>query len=153
MRYWLMKSEPETYSIDDVQRDGTTAWEGVRNYQARNYMRDEMKKGDLVLFYHSNASPPGVAGICTISRESFPDVSAFNSGSHYYDPKSTPENPIWMLVEVKFVEKFPHFVSLPEIKQNQALKDMLVLKKGMRLSVMPVEKEHFLIVRNLGRKH
>jgi len=153
MRYWLMKSEPTTYSIDDLFRDGSTYWEGVRNYQARNYMRDQMKIGDLALFYHSNASPPGVAGICCISSPCVPDLTALDSNSHYFDPKSTLENPIWMMIEVKFVEKFPHFVSLEEIKKTQDLLDMLVLKKGMRLSIMPVEEKHYTIVRKLGRKN
>lgn len=152
MHYWLMKSEPETYSIDDLLRDKASPWEGVRNYQARNYMRDQMKIGDLALFYHSNASPPGVAGICCISKTGLPDSTALDSKSPYFDPKSTLENPIWMMVEVKFVEKFPHFVSLEELKGTNRLQDMLVLKKGMRLSVMPVEKEHFTFIRNLGRR-
>ena len=151
MRYWLMKSEPTTYSIDDLRCDGLSAWEGVRNFQARNYMRDQMKVGDLALFYHSNAFPPGIAGICRISRESFPDTTALDSKSPYFDPKATLENPIWIMVEVEFVEKFPHFVSLEDIKKTQLLQDILVLKKGTRLSIMPIEKQHFTIIRNLGQ--
>lgn len=152
MRYWLMKSEPTSYSIDDLQKQGKTAWEGVRNYQARNFMRDGMKVGDMALFYHSNATPSGVAGVCRISKASFPDNTALDPKSQYYDPKASKENPIWMLVEVEFVEKFPHFVSLEKIKQIPKLADMLVLKKGIRLSVMPIEKHHFTLIRKLGQK-
>ena len=149
-RYWLMKSEPDVYSIDDLQRDGSTSWDGVRNYQARNFMRDEMRVGDLVLFYHSNTKPPGVVGLARVCREAHPDVKAFDPNSDYYDPKSTPENPVWMLVDVEFIAKFPHPVALDQIKQEQALSGMLVIKKGMRLSVQPVDPHHFERVVEMG---
>lgn len=149
-RYWLMKSEPDVYSIDDLQRDGSTSWDGVRNYQARNYMRDAMRVGDLVLFYHSNASPPGVAGLGRVAREAHADEKAWDVSSPYYDPKSTREHPIWMLVDVEFISKFPQFVDLERMKQDESLAGMLVLKKGMRLSVQPVEARHFERVVELG---
>jgi predicted RNA-binding protein with PUA-like domain len=150
-RHWLMKTEPGTYSIQDLKKDGSTWWDGVRNYQARNFLRDEMKKGDLVLFYHSNAKPPGVAGIARISREGYPDKTQFDSRSKYHDAGSTKENPRWFLVDVEFVETFPEVVSLEEIKAAPALEGMLVARRGMRLSVQPVEKEHFDAVRRMGR--
>jgi predicted RNA-binding protein with PUA-like domain len=152
MRYWLMKSEPTTYSIDDLRRDGVSAWEGVRNYQARNFMRDQMKIGDMALFYHSSVTPPGVAGVCTISKESFPDATALDPKSPYFDPKATQNNPLWMLVEVKFVEKFPHFITLDEVRKTKGLEDMTILKPFVRLSVMPIEKKHFTIICRLGQR-
>ncbi len=139
MRFWLMKSEPAVYSIDALAKDGKTCWEGVRNYQARNFMRDGMKKGDLVLFYHSNAEPPGVAGLCQVAKESYPDLTA--------------DEPGWVMVDVEFVEKFKHFVTLDELKASKKLKGMLVTKRGMRLSVQPVDKAHFDEVLRLGRKN
>ena len=150
MNYWLMKSEPDVYSIDDLKSEGKTHWEGVRNYQARNYMRDDMKVGDLVLFYHSNAKPPGVAGIGRVCKESYPDFFSWDPESHYFDPKSSPENPRWFMVDVEFVEKFDNVVSLDELKENPDLEGMLVIKRGMRLSVQPVEKKHFDIVCSMG---
>ena len=143
MRYWLMKTEPDVFSIDDLKLQKTTPWEGVRNYQARNFMRDEMKKGDLVLIYHSNAKPPGVAGIGAVSKEAFPDHFAWDKKSKYYDPKSSKENPRWMMVEIKFKKKFKEILSLSEIKETKGLEDMLILRKGNRLSITPVEKKHF----------
>jgi predicted RNA-binding protein with PUA-like domain len=135
--YWLMKSEPGTYSIDDLKRDKKTFWDGVRNYQARNFMRDSMKVGDLVLFYHSNAEPSGVAGVAEVVKSGYPD----------------PKDPVWSGVDIGFVEKFPNFVPLETLKENSAkLKGMLVIKNGMRLSVQPVEKAHFEWVRQCGRK-
>lgn len=149
-RYWLMKSEPDVFSIDDLKRDGSTPWSGVRNYQARNYMRDDMKVGDLVLFYHSSTEPPGVAGIGRVSRAAYPDAAAQDRSSEYYDPKSTAENPIWMNVDVAFVKKFRQLVTLDAIRTEPALKDMLVIKRGMRLSIQPVEPEHFKLIESLG---
>ena len=143
MRYWLMKTEPDVFSIDDLKSQKTTPWEGVRNYQARNFMRDEMKKGDLVLIYHSNAKPPGIAGIGVVSKEAFPDHFAWDKKSKYYDPKSTKENPRWMMVEIKFKKKFKEILSLSEIKETKGLEEMLILRKGNRLSITPVEKKHF----------
>ncbi|HKY62416.1 MAG TPA: EVE domain-containing protein [bacterium] len=152
MNYWLMKSEPESYSIDDLKRDKKTHWDGVRNYQVRNFMRDQMKVGDMVLFYHSSAEPPGVAGLAQIGKTGYPDPTAWDPKDHHYDPKSDPTNPTWLMVDVKFVEKFPHFVSLAELRANTKLKDLLVLKRGMRLSVQPVEKAHFEIIQKMGKK-
>ena len=142
MKLWLMKSEPDVYSIDDLRRDGTEHWEGVRNYQARNFMRD-MAEGDLALFYHSNAKPPGVAGICRIVREAYPDPTQFDRKSEYYDPKSNKDDPRWSMVDVEFVEKFAEEVSLQTLKDEPALEEMRVTQKGSRLSVQPVEKKHF----------
>ncbi len=151
-RYWLMKSEPNVYSIDDLESQGTTHWEGVRNYQARNTMRDDMKKGDLVLFYHSNAKPPGVAGIAKVCRESYPDHTAWDEKSKYFDKRSTPENPVWMMVDVEFVERFEDVVSLEELKAASELEGMLVTLRGQRLSVQEVDPAHFQFVRKTGRK-
>lgn len=143
-RYWLIKSEPEVYSIDDLRRDGRTEWDGVRNYQARNYMRDEMAIGDLVLFYHSNAKPPGVAGIARVCSEPHPDRTQFDPKSHYYDAKATEDQPRWMLVDMEFVERFDEPVSLDTLKANaDALDGMMVIKRGVRFSVQPVEPKHF----------
>lgn len=142
IKLWLMKSEPDVYSIDDLERDGTEPWEGVRNYQARNFMR-EMAVGDLALFYHSNAKPPGVAGVCRISREAYPDATQFDEKSKYFDAKSKIEDPRWSMVDVAFVEKFDEEVSLQALKDDPALEGMLVTQKGSRLSVQPVAKKHF----------
>lgn len=150
--YWLMKSEPGTYSIDDLQKDGQTSWEGVRNYQARNLMRDELKVGDLVLFHHSSANPPGVAGIAKVAINAYPDHFAFDPDSKYFDPKSKPESPAWMMVDVEFVEKFDGVVALADLKAEPALADMMVIRRGMRLSVQPVTKAEFETVRRMGRK-
>jgi len=141
MKFWLMKTEPDVYSIDDLERDGTEPWEGVRNYQARNFMR-EMAERDLVIFYHSNAKPPGAAGLCRVSREAYPDDTQFDKKSKYHDPKSKKEDPRWSLVEVAFVEKFAEPISLQALKDDPALEGMLVTQKGSRLSVQPVEKKH-----------
>lgn len=149
-RYWLMKSEPNTYSIDDLARDGRTTWEGVRNYQARNFMRDDMRVGDEVLFYHSSAKPPGVAGLARIVREGYPDPTARDPQSDYYDPKASDEDPRWYMVDIEFVEKLPRFIPLSELNLTAGLEEMLVNQKS-RLSVQPVEKEHFEVVRKLGR--
>jgi len=150
-RYWLVKSEPDVYSIEDLERDGRTHWEGVRNYQARNFLR-EMKRGDRVLFYHSSTTPPGVAGIAEVVREAYPDPTAWDPKSDYHDPASTPENPRWFMVDVGFVERFPEPVPLPLLKEQEALEGMELLRKGSRLSVQPVSKEHFDHVVALGRR-
>lgn len=148
-RYWLMKSEPEVYSIQDLQRDGRSLWEGVRNYQARNYLRD-MRVGDLALFYHSNAKPPGVVGVARICREAYPDPTQFDPRSDYYDAKSKPEDPRWSTVDVEFVEAFT-LVSLDALKADSALEGMRVREKGSRLSVQPVDVAHFRRVLRLGK--
>lgn len=151
MRYWLLKTEPEVYSIDDLQRDGHTFWDGVRNYQARNFIRDDMKVGDLALIYHSNADPLGVAGIAKIRRNAYPDFTAWDPKDPHFDPKSTEENPVWFMVDVEFIGKFRHLVTLAELKSQPELADMMVCKPGMRLSVQPVESEHFSLVKKLGK--
>lgn len=148
---WLMKTEPTVFSIDDLQHQGFSEWEGVRNFQARNFMRDDMHVGDLALFYHSNANPSGVAGICRICKTSHPDFTAWDKNSPYFDPKATQDKPIWMMVEVEFVEKFTHFVSLVELKKHPQLKGLKILEKGSRLSITPVEKKHFELIRVIGR--
>lgn len=150
-RYWLLKCEPEAYTIEDLERDGTTTWEGVRNFQARNFLRDDMKKGDGVLFYASNAEPSGVTGLAEISREAYPDPFAFQKGHTYHDPKSDPENPTWYMVDIRFVEKFSEIVPLSTLKETPGLEKMVVTQKGSRLSVQPVTKEELEIVRRLGR--
>ena len=149
MKFWLMKTEPDVYSIDDLERDGTEPWEGVRNYQARNFMR-EMSDGDLAIFYHSNTKPPGAAGLCRVSREAYPDDTQFDKKSKYHDPKSKKEDPRWSLVEVAFVEKFAEPISLQALKDDPALEGMLVTQKGSRLSVQPVQKKHFKRVLNMA---
>jgi predicted RNA-binding protein with PUA-like domain len=151
-RYWLMKSEPDVFSIDDLERKGESDWDGVRNYQARNFMRDEMRTGDRVLFYHSNARPPGVAGIAEVSRESHPDHTAWDPDSPYHDPGSSRERPRWFMVSVCFVEKFPAVVPLDTLKTVPALTGMKVIQRGMRLSVQPVTAEEFQTVVRLGRQ-
>lgn len=151
-RYWLMKCEPEAYTIDDLERDGETTWEGVRNFQARNMMRDDMKKGDGVLFYASNAEPSGVTGLAEVSRPGYPDSFAFEEGHKYFDPKSDPKNPTWYRVDIRFVEKFPEIVPLAVLQKARGLDKMVVTQKGSRLSVQPVTKEEFEIVKKLGRK-
>jgi len=151
-RYWLMKCEPDAYAIDDLERDGTTTWEGVRNFTARNFLRDEMKVGDGVLFYASSSEPSGVTGVAEISREGYPDPFAFKKGHHYYDEKSKPEDPTWYMVDIRFVEKFPEIVPLATLKATPGLEKMMVTQKGSRLSVQPVAKAEFEIVRQLGRR-
>lgn len=138
-----MKSEPHVYSIDALAADGKTAWTGVRNYQARNFMRDRMRVGDLVLFYHSSSEPPGVAGLARVASEAYPDPTQFDPASEYHDPAATSAEPRWMLVDLAFVERFPQFVALSELRDAPGLDGMLVLQKGQRLSVQPVEPAHF----------
>jgi predicted RNA-binding protein with PUA-like domain len=151
MRHWLMKSEPDVYSIADLERDGASGWEGVRNYQARNFMRDDMKPGDLVLFYHSNAEPSGVAGVARVDGAALPDPSQFDKKSEYYDAASTKAAPRWQMVRVAFVERFARVVPLELLKNDGALAGMLVLAKGQRLSVQPVDPKHFARVCALAR--
>ena len=150
-RYWLMKSEPDVYSIDDLEKEGTTSWEGIRNYEARNNMRDEMSVGDEVLFYHSNANPPGVAGLARVVREAYPDPFAFDPESRYHDPKSTREKPRWFMVDLGFMETLDRVVPLAEIKENPELRDMVLVNR-MRLSVQPVSAKEFQVIRRMGKK-
>lgn len=145
-----MKSEPDVYSIDDLARDGSTSWEGVRNYQARNFMRNDMRVGDRVLYYHSNADPPGMAGLARVSRAAYPDPSARDPASEYYDEKATDEDPRWYMVDVEFVEKFPRLVTLDELRATPGLEKMLVLNRS-RLSVQPVTDAEYETVVRLGR--
>lgn len=152
MSYWLMKSEPEVYSIEDLKRDGRTEWEGVRNYQARNFMVKDMKVGDVVLFYHSNANPAGVAGLAVVSRLAAPDKSSWNKKSPFFDEKSTPQAPRWFCVEVAFKEQFHKIISLDDLRAIPKLKDMEVLKKGQRLSIMPVRAEEFKQIEKMSVK-
>jgi predicted RNA-binding protein with PUA-like domain len=149
-RYWLIKSEPLTYSIEDMKKEKKTHWDGIRNYQARNIMRDEMEVGDLAIFYHSNAKPPGAAGIVKVCKKAYPDHTARDPEGHYYDPKASEEKPIWMMVDVAFVKKFTTFVGLPYLKAEPKLADMTLLKKGMRLSVQPVNKKEFDLIEKMG---
>ncbi len=148
MKHWLMKSEPDVFSIDTLKTKKKSGWDGVRNYQARNYMRDDMKKGDLVLFYHSSCEIPGVAGLARVCKESHPDPTQFDPKSEYYDPKATKEDPRWFMVEVEFVEKFDHVVTLADLKAKKELANMPVVQKGSRLSINPVsEKEYNTILK------
>lgn len=151
-RYWLMKSEPDDFSIDDLEGVASEPWTGVRNYQARNYMRDDMKVGDEVLYYHSNAKPSGVVGIAKVSKEAYPDATQFDKKSKYFDPKATKEEPRWVHVELAFVKKFDRVVDLAELKGNPKLEEMLVIKRGQRLSIQPVDVEHFREVKKMPTK-
>ena len=141
-QYWLMKSEPDVYSIDDLEADGRTHWDGVRNYQARNFMRDDMEEGDRVLYYHSNTNPPGVVGVAEIVKEGYPDHTARDPDSDYYDEKATDDDPRWYMVDIAFVRKLPRTVPLSEIKDEPALEDMVLVNRS-RLSVQPVEEDEF----------
>ncbi|MGE0639303.1 MAG: EVE domain-containing protein [Thermoanaerobaculia bacterium] len=148
---WLMKCEPEAYTIADLERDGTTSWEGVRNYQARNFLRDEMKPGDGVLFYASNTDPSGVTGLATVVREGYPDPFAWKKGHDYFDERSTATNPVWYSVDIGFVERFAETVPLETLKKTKGLEEMVVTQRGSRLSIQPVTAKEFAIVTRLGR--
>ena len=153
MKHWLMKSEPDVFGIADLRAapNKTTAWDGVRNYQARNFMRDEMKKGDLLFFYHSNCEVPGIYGIGKISREAYPDETAFQRGHVHYDPKSRREAPTWYVVDVSFVREFAQPVSLETLKaHHDRLPEMLILRRGNRLSVTPVSAREWDFINSLA---
>lgn len=150
-QYWLMKSEPDVYSIDDLARDKMTFWDGVRNHEARNLMKDQMQVGDLVFFYHSNAKPSGVAGIARIAEPARPDETAFDPKDDHYDPKSDRADPRWWAVDVAFVEKFPDVVGLPDIRANPKLSEMALLKRS-RLSVTPVSEKEWKEVLRMARR-
>lgn len=154
MKYWLMKSEPDAFGIDDLAKcpGKKDHWDGIRNYQVRNMMRDEMKKGDQALFYHSNCKEPGIVGIMKVVKEAYPDFTAFDPKSKYYDPKSDPANPRWLMVDVKLVRKFKRTVSLQELKNYKTLEDMLILRRGNRLSVTPVTKKQWDYILKLENK-
>lgn len=145
-----MKSEPGEYSIDDLKRDKKAPWFGVRNYQARNYMRDQMQIGDEVLFYHSSCPEPGVAGLARVASASYPDTTQFEKKSPYYDPKATKDKPRWMLVEVKFTKRFKRVVPLAELRRVRALENLVILRPGNRLSVTPVTPKEFEAIVQLG---
>ena len=154
MAYWLMKSEPEAFSIDDLAKrpKKREPWDGVRNYQARNFMRDAMKIGDLAFFYHSNCKVPGIVGVMKIAKSSYPDHTQFDPESKYFDPKSSPDNPRWFLVDVEFKEKFKNIVSLTQLKLETKISSMKILQKGNRLSITPITKLEWQHVIKLGKK-
>ncbi|MGZ0654741.1 EVE domain-containing protein [Coraliomargarita sp. W4R53] len=154
MNYWLMKSEPDVFSFQDLKArpNQTEPWDGVRNYQARNFMRDTMKVGDTILFYHSNTNPPGVAGIAQVASEPYPDPTAFDPKSKYYDSKSKPENPRWVLVDVRYKADLKRLVSLEEMKSMPELADMRTLQRGSRLSISPVSEAEFNVITLAGSR-
>lgn len=147
-KYWLMKSEPSTFSIEDLKASPkkTTHWEGVRNYQARNFMRDDMQVGDEVFFYHSNCPVPGIVGIATVAKKAYPDHFAFDKKSDYFDPKSTPDNPRWFMVDVTLKQIFDAPIPLSTLKENPALQELALVKKGNRLSIMPVSATEWQVI-------
>lgn len=153
MKYWLMKSEPSCFSIDDLYKapKQTTCWDGVRNYQARNFMRDEMQIGDQVFFYHSNCQPPGIVGVAEVMRPAYPDFTAWDPESEHPDPKSSMDNPRWFMVDIQFREKFAHILGLDDLKHHPELSNMLLLRKGNRLSVLPVRPEEWRLICKLVR--
>ena len=151
MNYWLMKSEPDAFSIDDLQQrpQQTEPWDGVRTYQARNMMRDAMRRGDQVFFYHSNCATPGIVGLMEVVRESYPDQSALDPQSKYFDPKSSPQAPRWFLVDIKYLRHTRRVISLAELKGHEALENMPLLRKGNRLSIMPVSQAEWQYILQL----
>ena len=149
VNYWLMKSEPDVYPFSQLVADGSTHWDGVRNYQARNMMRDQLKLNDMVLFYHSNTKPPHVAGIAKVSREGYPDHTSWDPNCKYYDEKSSPDNPRWIMVDIEPVQEM-EMVSLADIKANPALSDMPLVQRGQSLSVQPVSKEQYEEICRMG---
>ncbi|MCB9904833.1 MAG: EVE domain-containing protein [Planctomycetes bacterium] len=151
-RYWLMKSEPNAFSFDDLlaAKGKRTCWDGIRNYQARNFMRDDMRKGDRVLYYHSNAKPPGVVGLAEVVKEAYPDHTQFDPASHYHDPQSDPADPRWLMVDIKALRKLPRLVELDELKSRPELSEMAVVQRGQRLSIQPVTPEEWAVVLELG---
>lgn len=153
-RYWLVKSEPSVFSIEDLKKskNQTTCWDGVRNYQARNFLRDEMKKGDQVLYYHSNTDPNAIVGICEVVKEGYVDHTQFDPENKHFFPSSDPQNPIWFMVDVKYVKELKKHVTLQEIKENSKLNNMRLIQRGNRLSVMPVEKKEFDEIIKMGGK-
>ena len=152
MKYWLLKTEPESFSIQDLQNapKQTTFWDGVRNYQARNTLRDDMKLGDRVLFYHSNADPPAIVGTARVVKEGYPDYTAWDENNHHYDPGSTPENPRWYMVDIQFEQSFDQPLGLDELRKVKSLAKMELLRKGSRLSVQPVTAAEFKQVLKLA---
>lgn len=153
MNYWLFKSEPSCFSIDDLSAKPkrTTHWDGVRNYQVRNMLRDEIKTGDLGFFYHSSCTPPGIAGVVEVVKNGYPDFTAWDLDSDHFDPKSTPDHPLWYMVDVKLVNKFPRLIPLDEIKKHPKLKNMLINRKGNRLSITPVTADEWKVINALSK--
>ena len=151
MQFWLMKSEPDVFGIDHLyaEKRKTDHWDGIRNYQARNFMRDDMRKGDLSFFYHSNCDEPGIVGIMEIVKQAYVDHTQFDANEKYFDPKSKPDNPRWLMVDVKFKEKFKQTISLKALKANPKLTDMRLVQKGNRLSIMPVTKKEWEIINKM----
>ena len=152
-KYWLFKSKPDVFSINDLaeSKNQITFWDGVRNYQARNFLRNDVKKGDAVLFYHSNANPNAVVGNCEVVKEGYPDFTAFDPDSKYFDPKSKKDEPTWFMVDIKLIEIFPGAVTLKEIRTNPKLKGMKLIQRGNRLSIMPVTKQEYDEIIRLGK--
>ena len=150
MKHWLIKSEPETFSIDDLAKVKREPWSGVRNYQARNFMWKEMRIGDPALFYHSNAKPPGIVGLARVVGEPYPDPTQWDPGSEYFDPKSTEDNPRWWLVDFAFEKKFAELIPLEKLRGIESLAEMVILQKGTRLSITPVAAKHFNAVMKLA---
>lgn len=150
MKHWIVKSEPDVYGIDNLKKDKTTQWDGVRNYQARNFLRDEFKVGDLVIFYHSNSEPPGVAGVAEVVKIGLADQLQFNKNSEYYEPRASTEEPVWYAPKIRFREKFRNFVPIDQLREREDLKDLMLLRRGNRLSVMPISKKAFEIILKLG---
>ncbi len=149
--HWLIKSEPSCFSIDDLYQspNQTSPWDGIRNYQARNFIRNDMKVGDLLFFYHSNCNPPGIVGIAEVVSEAYPDYTAFDPNSEHPDPNSTPDKPRWFMVDVKFKQKFPQLISLETLKQCPELQAMALVRRGNRLSVMPVNQKEWDFINRL----
>ena len=152
--YWLIKSEPESFSINDLRKskNQTTYWDGVRNYQARNFLRDDMKTGDGVLFYHSSTEPNAIVGACEIVKEGYPDHTQFDPDNHHFFPSATPDNPVWYMVDIKLVKEFKTPITLQDIRKNKKLQKMKLIQKGNRLSVMPVTKEEFEEILKIGEQ-
>ena len=148
MRYWLIKSEPDAYGIDDLARDGSTPWTGVRNYQARNFMRDQMKPGDRAFFYHSNCEEPGIVGIAEVNKNAYPDATQFDRKSKYFDACAKPDNPRWLHVDFRFVKK-TRSVTLTELRKHKALANMRILARGNRLSITPVDPAEWKFILDL----
>jgi predicted RNA-binding protein with PUA-like domain len=153
MKYWLMKSEPECFSVDHLaaRPNKTEHWDGVRNYQVRNMMRDDMAVGDVSFFYHSNCTPPGIAGYMEIVREAYPDFTAFDPENEHFDPKSDPTNPRWLMVDVQLKQKFKKLITLDELRSHPALENMLILRKGNRLSVTPLTKHEWDLIQMMAK--
>ena len=153
-KYWLIKSEPSVFSIEDLKKskNQTTFWDGIRNYQARNFLRDDMKKGERVLFYYSNTDPNAVVGICEVVKEGYADHTQFDPENKHFFPSADPQNPIWFMVDVKFLKEFKNPVTLQDIKENPRLKNIRLMQKGNRLSVMPIEKAEFDEIVKMGGK-